>query len=263
MIVYITGMKKDPRYTVRHLSRFSGVTVRTLHHYDAIGLLVPARSPDSRYRRYTTDDLLRLQQILFYRELGFPLQRIKEVLDDPDFNIVEALKEHRATIRREQERLGHLLTTIERTIQHQQEGTAMTDEREMYEGFTPEESHALRTEAMERWGADRVRSSELRVRSLSSAQWKEFKANMTVMEERLAALMDRPPEDAAVQSVVAEHHEMIGFFYKVTEEIYRGLAELYVSDQRFTEHYDRHRAGLAAFLRSAMLIYCDRGMKAA
>ena len=253
-------MNKKTPYTVRHLARFSGVSIRTLHHYDEIGLLVPARSPDSKYRRYTVDDLYRLQQILFYRELGFPLQRIKELLDDPDFDRMEVLKEHRDTIRREQERLGHLLATIERTIQHQQEGRTMIDEKELYEGFTPEESQAMRTEAMERWGADRVRSSEMRIRSLSTEQWKEFKATMEAMEQRLASLMDRPPEDAAVQTVVAEHHAMIGFFYEVTEEIYRGLAELYVSDERFTEHYDRHRPGLAAFLRSAMIVYCDRGM---
>ena len=136
----------------------------------------------------------------------------------------------------------------------------MIDEKELYEGFTPEESQAMRTDAMERWGADRVRSSEMRIRSLSTEQWKEFKATMEAMEQRLASLMDRPPEDAAVQTVVAEHHAMIGFFYEVTEEIYRGLAELYVSDERFTEHYDRHRSGLAAFLRSAMIVFCDRGM---
>src|SRR5512135_267261 len=135
-------MSKRYTYTVQQLARMAGVSVRTLHHYDHIGLLKPSARTAAGYRLYGEADLLRLQQILFFRELDFPLADIQAILDDPGFDQVKALRDHRQLLQHEADRLGRLLKTIEQTISRLTEDnmtmTPMTDE-ELYEGFTPEQ----------------------------------------------------------------------------------------------------------------------------
>ena len=166
--------KHAKAYTVRQLAKMAGVSVRTLHHYDQIGLLKPSFRTEAGYRLYAEKDLLRLQQVLFYRELDFPLDEIRIILDLPGFDQVEALRDHRRMLGERAERLARLLRTVDRTIARLTEEDTMplTDE-ELYEGFSPKEKEQLKeyeAEARDRWG-EMAAESQRRVRQMSKAQW--------------------------------------------------------------------------------------------
>ena len=251
-------MEKSERvYAVKALAKMAGVSVRTLHHYDHIGLLKPSSRTAAGYRLYGQKDLLRLQQILFYRELDFPLSEIKKILDRPGFKLTKALENHRAMLQERAERLARLLKTIDKTIQQlEEENVSMTDE-ELYEGFSKEQIEGYRREVRERYDPKLVEESELRVRKMTKEQWKVIKQTGDEIPRRLAGLMDRPPSDPEVQKVIAQHYKWIENFYTVSAERYRGLGALYVEDPRFRANYDKHRAGLADFMKAAMEYYCD------
>ena len=251
-------MEKNERvYAVKALAKMAGVSVRTLHHYDHIGLLEPSSRTAAGYRLYGQKDLLRLQQILFYRELDFPLNEIKKILDRPGFKLTKALENHREMLRERADRLARLLNTIDKTIQKlEEENVGMTDE-ELYEGFSKEQIEGYRREVRERYDPMLVEESERRVRNMSKEQWKAIKQTGDEIPRRLAALMDRQPGDPEVQKAVAQHYKWIEQFYTVSAEHYRGLGTLYVEDPRFRANYDKHRAGLADFMKAAMEYYCD------
>lgn len=241
----------------------AGVSVRTLHHYDQIALLKPSARTAAGYRQYGEKDLLRLQQILFFRELDFSLSEIKKILDRPGFDQVAALENHRALLRERVHRLHRLVKTIDKTIQKlSEEKMEMTDE-ELYEGFTKEQIAEIQREVRERYDPAIVKESQERVRQMSKAQWQAVKKDGGEIPRALAALMEShaKPNDARVQALIARHHAWIGQFYTVTPEIYRGLGQMYVEDARFRAHYDQHRAGLADFMRAAMEYYCEHTLK--
>lgn len=249
-------------YTVKQLAKLSGVSVRTLHHYDEIGLLKPAQRTEAGYRLYGRKELLRLQQILFYRELDLPLEKIREALDDPDFDLVASLEFHRGELQKRSQRLEQLLSTIDKTIVELKNKTEMLTDEELYKGFAPGEGEAYHKEAAQRWGEDTVRESEERVRKMSKEQWNAVIQEGETIAQQLAASMDADPASPAVQQLIAQHHRHLCNFYEVSEERYRGLAQLYTDDERFRTYYDKHRPGAAGFIRKAINVYCDNGMKA-
>ena len=162
-------MSKRHTYTVQQLARLAGVSVRTLHHYDHIGLLKPSARTEAGYRLYGEADLLRLQQILFFKEFDFPLADIQAILDEPRFDQVKALHDHRQMVQQEADRLGRLLNTIEKTISRLAEDhMSMTDE-ELYEGFTPEQIERYTREANELYDPQIMAESNRRVRNMSKA----------------------------------------------------------------------------------------------
>ena len=185
-------MEKNERvYAVKALAKMAGVSVRTLHHYDHIGLLEPSSRTAAGYRLYGQKDLLRLQQILFYRELDFPLNEIKKILDRPGFKLTKALENHREMLRERADRLARLLNTIDKTIQKlEEENVGMTDE-ELYEGFSKEQIEGYRREVRERYDPMLVEESERRVRNMSKEQWKAIKQTGDEIPRRLAGLVDR------------------------------------------------------------------------
>ena len=249
-------------YTVHELAEMAGVSVRTLHHYDHIGLLKPSSRTAAGYRLYREAELLRLQQILLFRELDVPLETIRSILDDPAFDPVEALEAHRRTLEGQAARLTHLLQTIDRTILRIKGDTmALTDE-ELYEGLPKEQSERWRREAREMYGADAVEESEQRVRKLSKAEWNALKEEGDAVTRGLAALMEREPGDPEVQELIARHYAWVDHFWHPTAEAYRGLGQLYVENDEFRASYDRYRAGLAEFMRAAMDYYAEHGLPA-
>jgi DNA-binding transcriptional MerR regulator len=239
------------------MARMAGVSVRTLHHYDQIGLLKPNARTASGYRLYSEEDALRLQQILFFRELGFALGEIQRVLADPGFDPREALRNHRAVLQERAKRLATLMNTIDRTLEHLLEGTMPLADEEMYEGFTKEQIVRYKKEVDERYDPALVKESEQRVRRMSKPEWIALKAEGESITRELAGLADRPPEDAEVQNVIGRHFAMIGKFYTITKDIYRGLGQMYVEHDEFRAHYEKFRPGLALFLRDAMEYYCE------
>jgi len=242
-------------YTVHQLAEMAGVSVRTLHHYDQIGLLKPSSRTEKGYRQYAQADLLRLQQILFYRELDFPLREIQRALDEPGFDPVKALRAHRRELERRAGRLERLLNTIDKTILKLTEETMTLTDDELYAGFTKEERETYPREAEERYGGEQVRQSVERARKLTKAQWAMQKKEGEEVPRLLAARMDKDPGDPEVQALIARHCATIKVFYEVTAEIYRGLGQMYVDDPRFRANYDRFKPGLADFMKLAMEYY--------
>jgi DNA-binding transcriptional MerR regulator len=242
--------------TVRRLARMAGVSVRTLHHYDKVGLLSPKSRTKAGYRLYGQEELFRLQQILFYKEMDFPLPEIARILDEPDFNPVDSLLSHRKLLEERLGRLHRLMDTLDKTISHYQGGKMLTDE-EMYQGFTPEKIARMKREARGLWGAEIVDESEKKVRNMSKAAFAAVMREGESVNLDLARLISKDPSDKAVQSVIARHHAWILHFWTPTEETYRGLGMTYKEHPEFRAFYEKYAPGLADFLQSAIERYCE------
>jgi DNA-binding transcriptional MerR regulator len=248
-------------YTIHQAATLARVSVRTLHHYDQIGLLRPKERSQAGYRLYRHPDLLRLQQILFYRELDVPLEDIRRILDQPGFDPLDALEDHRRMLQARQERLTRLLHTIDKTIHHLKEDTMPLTDEELYEGLTPEQRERYDREAQEMYDPQIMVESARRLRKLTKAQWQAVKEEGGAITLQIANLMDRTPSDPQVQQAVAHHYAHLDHFYSPTPEIYRGLAEHYVSHPEFHAFYEKVKPGLAEFMQQAMLYYVEHTLK--
>ena len=245
-------------YTVSQLARMAGISVRTLHHYDQIGLLKPPARTKAGYRLYGEAELLRLQQILFFKELDMPLAEVRQILDDPGFDQVTALEHHRQMLHRRMERLARLLTTIDRTIDKLTEDDMTLTDEELYAGFSTEQIERYKREAREMYDPGLVEESERRVKRMSREQWQAVGAEGEAVTIGMAALTDRDPGDPEVQAMVARHHAWIENFYPCSAEIYRGLGQGYVEHPEFRAFYEKARPGLAEFMSAAMNVYADQ-----
>jgi DNA-binding transcriptional MerR regulator len=245
-------------HTIGRLARAAGVSVRTLHHYDQIGLLRPAGRTRAGYRLYSQPETLRLQQILFFRELDVPLDEVRRMLDDPGFDQVTALEQHRRLLLQRRDRLTRLLTTIDTTIDALTEDSMPLTDEELYEGFTTEQIERYEREAREMYDPALVEESKRRVKRMSRAEWKAVGAEGEAVTTGLAALTDREPGDPQVQELIARHHAWIENFYPCSAEVYRGLGQGYVEHPEFRAHYEKYKPGLADFLSMAMSHYADQ-----
>ncbi len=244
-------------FSVNKLAKIAGVSVRTLHHYDKIGLLKPLTRTESRYRYYGTAELFRLQQILLYKELDFPLARIAGILDEPGFDMMSALQEHKAELQKRKDRMATLLITIDNTIHQLKNKSKKMDHNEMYKGFSKEQAAAYKKEASERWGAETIKESEEKILAMNKGQWDLLKQEGDDIYNALIPLMAGLPSDGKVQQLIKRHYEMTGKYFNVTPEIYRNLGSMYVDDLRFTAFYNKYKTGLAAFIRDAIHVFCD------
>jgi DNA-binding transcriptional MerR regulator len=244
------------RFSVNQLAKLAGVSVRTLHHYDEIGLLKPSVRSETKYRYYGKDELLRLQQIMLYKELDFTLAQIAEILDDPDFNILKALHDHKLELQRRKKRMDALMKTVDKTIKQLKTKIEKMNYEEMYKGFTKEQAEAYKKEAIERWGEKTIHDSEKRILAMNKGEWEVLKQKGDNIYKSLAKLMHLDPADKKVQSLIKEHYDMTGKFFDVTLEIYKNLGTMYVEDDRFKAFYDKYDKDLAVFLRNAIHVYC-------
>jgi DNA-binding transcriptional MerR regulator len=240
--------------TVGQIAKLSGLTVRTLHHYDDIGLLTPSERGDNGYRRYTDGDLERLRQILVYRELGLGLDEIASIVDrevDPS----EALLAERRHISDRIERLRAIAEMIDATVETQRKGMTMTPEEKLsvFGDFDPAE---YEEEAKERWGdTDAYAQSVRRTSSYTKADWENINDEADGIYDRFVGLMDagNAPGDAQTAKVVDAHRAHISrWFYECSPEIHAGLGVMYVQDPRFTENIDKHGTGLAQYMSDAI-----------
>ncbi|SEL51486.1 DNA-binding transcriptional regulator, MerR family [Chitinophaga rupis] len=242
-------------YSVKKLSKLAGVSVRTLHLYDKMGLLKPSVRTEARYRLYGEKELLRLQQILFYRELDFPLKDILTLLDDPAFDLVQALEGHRKALLARKERINTLVGTIEKTLVTLKNNTMLQVE-DLYEGIPREKMMAYRTEAMSKWGEGTILEVEDTLRSFSKQEMETLKTELNDITTRLAALMSGDPESDEVQQCIARRYQIIlrltgGKIALGKLEYFRKLAELYVADNRYTPVDGLPSKELALFLQKA------------
>jgi DNA-binding transcriptional MerR regulator len=253
-------------YSVKQIAQLAGVSARTLHLYDKIGLLKPGKRTQAGYRQYSEDELLRLQQVLFYRELDFPLKEIKEIMNDPDFDVGKALIGHKASLLIRRERLNILLNTIDKTISNLN-NKQMTNIEELYEGMPKEQAVAWRKEAADKWGEDVVTRSEKGLREMGQLDIERLKAEQKDIARRLQSLQNFPPESEEVQEQIARHYANIRSFWGVTDptdlkaETYKGLAELYMVDERYTAGNGNPDPEFAAFMRKSMLYFADTKLK--
>ncbi|MGF1504031.1 MAG: MerR family transcriptional regulator [Chloroflexi bacterium] len=242
-------------YTVSEIGALAGVSKRTLHYYDDIGLLKPASVGANGYRYYDEENLYTLQQILFYRELGMKLDDIRAVLHSPAFDRLAALRDHRQALLDRQRRLDSLIDTVDKTIAHLTEEVTMRKE-ELFGGFTPEEEAHYAQEAERLYDPDLVRSSTKRWNRYTAAEKERIKAEGNAIYADLAALIRCDPAHPDVQAVVARWHQHIRYFYEPTPAILRGLGDLYVHSPDFSETFAALHPDLPAFARDAVRVYC-------
>jgi len=234
-------------YQVSQVAELAGVSVRTLHHYDAIGLLAPSARSPAGYRLYDDDDLLRLQQVVIGRELGLSLEDIRRSLDDPGFD-------RRAQLRTRVHRTTAMVDAIDRALALVQETDPMNiDMKQLFDGFDPEQHE---DEARERWGGtDAYAASKRRTRSYSRADWERLHAEQAaVYADAAAALAAGTAADADAAMAIAERHRLSidRWFYPCSHAMHRGLADMYEADERFAANIDKHGAGLTAYLAAAI-----------
>ena len=251
-------------HTVKQVARLSGVSVRTLHHYDEVGLLKPACVGANGYRYYGREELLRLQQILFHRELGFSLEEIGRALDAAGFDKVAALKAHRAKLEAETKRYRELMRTIDQTLAAL-EGDAKMEDKAMYRGFDPEKQAGYEKELVETHGPgmqghiDRAKQG---MAGWKQADYDAMQAEAEAIEAGMAkALTDGLPVDgAAVIALMRRQRAWIGKSWNrpAPAAAFKGLGEMYVADPRFRERYDGRQPGLAEYMAAAMKAYAAR-----
>lgn len=260
---------ESKKYGVKELANLSGVSIRTLHHYDKIGLLKPSSRTEAGYRYYEEKELLRLQQILFYKELDFPLKEIGLLLDDPDFDHVKALQQHRKALENRQKRISSLLETIDSTIDHLKTGTIMTDPEMLYEGLPKEMGTSYRQEAIDEYGEEVVSHAEQELMKLGKDGFKQLQADFEQLNQELFATRNEPCESSTVQQLIARHYKIIRQFWGTSNsednqaEAYAGLGTLYVNDPRFTKVNGKEEPEFAEFLKKAMEYYAkmELGLK--
>ncbi|MDJ1499583.1 MerR family transcriptional regulator [Xanthocytophaga agilis] len=255
------------RYSVTKLAKLAGVSVRTLHLYDEIGLLKPSIRTEARYRLYGEKELLRLQQILFYKELDFSLQEICTILDNPDFDLVQALEGHKSSLKSRRARLTQLLLTIDKTIVKLKDKQQMITDDELYAGFAKGQADAYRNEAIRKWGAQAVEQSEKTLRQMSKADFTQLKAESEEITQILVSMLHLDPESESVQKQIIRHYTIIRKFWGTVNdpnkqaEAYSGLGKLYVTDERYTVINGKPNPEFALFMSKAMSYFAKTQLK--
>ncbi len=248
-------------YTVKALADLAGVTPRTLRWYDQTGLLKPLRTTEAGYRLYGPKQLDRLQDILFYRELGLDLASIRTILDDPAFDRQAALQSHLTELKARRARLDELILTVQRTIDNIKGGTKMTDQ-EKFEAFkrrvVAANEAAFGQEIRQKYGDEEADRANACVLALTQEEYTAWKALGDEILQALTAAVQAgaAPAGPEGQRIAQLHRRWLSYSWEAyTPQAHAGLAELYVSDPRFTAFYDREASGCAAFLRDAVRAY--------
>jgi DNA-binding transcriptional MerR regulator len=248
-------------YTVKQLGDLAGVSGRTLRYYDQIDLLKPAWVSAAGYRMYGPKEVKRLQQILFFRELGVDLETIRELIDAPGFDEKQALLRHRERLLERKRQLDLLLENVERTLAALEGGTAMSD-KERFMGFKEklvrENEEKYGQEARERWGDAAFDASNAKVLGLTEEKYAELESlSREIIESLAAAVGKEDPAGAEGQRIADLHRRWLCFFWpEYSKEAHLGVAEMYVADERFTAYYDNQAGqGAAQFLRDAIAAY--------
>ena len=240
---------------VGQVAAAAGVSVRTLHHWDAVGLLVPSGRTSAGYRTYGPDDLERLRQVLTYRALGFSLEDVRRLLDDPEVDALDHLRRQQTLLADRIAQLQSVAALVSRAVEARSMGIDL-DPQELREVFGDEDPTQHAEEVRERWGeTDAYAQSHARTSRYSKQDWLEVKAEVEDVERRFAEALAAglPPDDPSVTAVAEAHRLHISTrFYDCSPEMHSGLADMYVADERFAAHYDRRAPGLAQYVHDAV-----------
>ncbi len=248
-------------YSVGDVAKLSRVTVRTLHHYDDIRLLRPTARTTAGYRRYSDDDLARLQRVLCYRELGFGLDQIAAILDRKDVDPLDHLRQQRALLVERAERLQRMIAAVEKVMEARQMGINL-DPTEMFEVFGESDPTRYADEVEQQWGTSAAYlESRRRTAEYTKDDWLRLKAEQEQIQARFVAVRSagQPASSVEAMEVAEEHRQSVNrWFYDCDYPMHRGLGELYVTDPRFTATFDRVTPGLARYIRDAIHANADR-----
>jgi len=238
---------------VKEVAQLVGISVRTLHYYDEIGLLRPEATSQAGYRLYSERNLERLQQILFFKNIGFSLKQIKQIIDDPDFNQLEALQLHRQILLEKRANIDTLIQTVDKTIQHTK-GAIQMGAKERFAGFDFSKNE-YEQEARERWGDKAIDDSQKKINKMADEERKGFEKQFEQIFRELADIRHLEPKSDQVQTKIGEWYAFLNRMGKYSPEVFANLGEMYVSDERFTKNIDQFGEGLAIFMRDAMKVY--------
>jgi len=247
-------------YTVKQLGRLAGVSARTLRYYDEIGLLKPARINSSGYRIYGQPEVDRLQQILFYRELGLGLEEIKRLLASPDFDEEKALLSHRAQLLARRAQIDQLIVNVERTLAHRR-GVEQMSDKQKFAGFKREQVEANErqygAEIRAKYGDEAVERANNKLLDMSEAAYRTVEQLSADIHKTLAeAFATGDPAGELAQHAADLHRQWLTCYWdRYDPQAHANLAQMYVDDARFTAYYDKDQPGTAAFLRDAIQIY--------
>ncbi|HWB66053.1 MAG TPA: MerR family transcriptional regulator [Mycobacteriales bacterium] len=248
-------------YTVGRVAQLAGVSVRTLHHYDEIGLVSPSGRTAAGYRVYAADDISRLHQVLTYRRLGFGLEQIAALIDDPDVDAVAHLRRQRALLLKQRGDIDAMVAAIDKQLEARVTGMQLTPEEQLEVFGTDKVGGEWADEARDRWGdTTAYQESQRRAATYTKEDWTRLKAESDDGLRAFAAAMRDgvPPADPVAQALAEAHRQFIDrWFYKCGHETHRGLADMYVADARFTQTFDGVAPGLARYVHDAIVANAD------
>jgi MerR family transcriptional regulator, thiopeptide resistance regulator len=244
-------------FTVKQLARLAGITPRTLHYYDEIGLLKPSQVGENGYRYYGEESLLRLQQILLYRELDMPLESIKKIMGRRDFDVLEALERHKTELRSRIAQMERLVSTVEHTLSHLR-GEEIMDKKQFFEGFSDEQQAEYEKEAMNTYDPETVKAANKRWKAYTPAEKQRIGEEGQAAYAALLQAMPKGPASPEAQAGVALWRKSIEYFWIPNEEQLLGLANGYLEDPRFKANFDKIHPQLAEFLLEAVKVYLDQ-----
>lgn len=245
-------------YTVKELARLTGLTPRTLRYYDAIGLLRPRRSRDNDYRLYGPEEVDRLQQILLFREMGLPLEEIRDLLDAPGFDREAALRAHLTRLLERRREVDALICAVRNTLSEIEGGTIRMDEKK-FEGMKrqimEENESAYGKELREKYGDDTVEEHNRRFSSMTAQEWEQAQKDAENCQDALRRAVEAgDPAGPDAREAVRLHAVWLAHYWPrgtVTPQAHMGMAEMYVQDERFAAYYEKVAPGAAAFFLEA------------
>lgn len=247
-------------YTVNKLAKLSGVSIRTLHFYDEIGLLKPAYYGENNYRYYEEEQFLVLQQILFFRELGFQLSDIQRIISSQDFDKIATLESHRNILKNNLIQMHKLIETVDKTIEHLRGKQTMKLE-DIFHGFTPEKQKIYEDFLIDSGvNAEVINKSKDKTKSWDEKYWRKIKQEGDAIHQELVVAINNKlsPSSPEVQAIIKKHYLFTKNFWTPTKESYIGLGELYSSNEDFVKFYDATHPKLLKFMKEAMKIFAER-----
>jgi DNA-binding transcriptional MerR regulator len=240
--------------TIKQISKIAGITPRTLHYYDEIGLLKPSRVGDNGYRYYGEEALLRLQQILFYRELDLPLEKIKKIMESPDFDVMSALQSHREELRKRIVQMERLIKTVDHTIDNLKGKNEMSI-KQLFDGFSDEQQAEYEKEAMQMYDPEIVIASNKKWKNYSPGEKKRIGDEGRRVYEDILLAMTKGASSPEAQAGVERWRRHLEYFWVPSDDQLLGLADLYNDDPRFKANFDEIDPHLAEFMRAAIKVY--------
>jgi MerR family transcriptional regulator, thiopeptide resistance regulator len=247
--------------TVGAVAALTAVSVRTLHHYDHIALVVPSVRTPAGYRGYTDADIERLHVVLVYRSVGLPLEDIRALLDDESADVLTRLQHQHRLLLEQSDRLQHTIKAVEELMNAHRSGIQLTAEEQVEIFGTTEFDDDYAVEAQRRWGdTEAWKTSQQRVARMTKQDWLDIKAEGDALLQALAEAKRAgvTPGSPEADELVARHRAAVERFYEFDGEMHRGLVEMYVADERFTAYYDDVEPGLAQFVHDIVITTIDR-----